>query len=370
MFIHLSDTHLGYSDFNKVDSKTGLNQREVDIYDSFEWVVNYILKTKPKFVIHAGDLFDTSRPPNRTISFALTQLKKLSKSNIPVILISGNHSTPRMSVSGSIFESFKVLANIYPIYKGKYEKVKINNFVIHCIPHCSTEEIMRNNVRKIKIDKSCQNILTTHAGISGNKTYQTGEFNEQKIPFGLLKSSPFDYIALGHYHHFKKVTPNAYFSGATERFGFSFAGVETGFLKVALPDFKTKFIKTPSRPMASFKLNALNFTGSQIQLKLKAVAKKVVKNSMVIVNIENTKREVWLTLDKKAIEKDFKKVFVFELRPSFYQKESRYSDKTHINDLPIEFDYFVKNLKKSKAEKNLIRKLGISYLEKARMENL
>ena len=36
MFIHLSDTYLGYSDFNKVDSKTGLNQREVDVCNVFD----------------------------------------------------------------------------------------------------------------------------------------------------------------------------------------------------------------------------------------------------------------------------------------------------------------------------------------------
>ena len=370
MFIHLSDTHLGFSDFNKVDSKTGLNQREVDVYNVFEWTIDYILKAKPKFVIHAGDLLDTVRPPNRTINFVLGQFKKLSQAEIPIILISGNHSTPRMSVSGSIFESFKVFPNIYPVYKGKYEQIKIDNFIIHCIPHCSTEKIMRENIRKIKINKSYKNILMTHAGISGNKSYQTGEFNEQKIPLNLLKNNSFDYVALGHYHHFKKISSNAYFSGAAERFDFRFAGVETGFLKVTLPDFKIKFIKTPSRPMENFKLDALGLSAGQIQLNLKKFAKKVIKDSMVLINIENIKREIWLALDRKAIEKDFKKVFILELRPSFYQKKGKYSGKTHIDDLPIEFDNFIKNLKKSKKEKDLIKKLGITYLQKAQAENL
>jgi len=152
MFIHLADTHLGFSEFNKVDSETGINQREIDTYKAFEWVIDYILKAKPKFVIHAGDLFDTPRPPNRTISFTLAQIKRVSQTKIPFTIISGNHSTPRMSVSGSIFESFKILPNIYPVYKGEYEKIEIDKFLIHCIPHCSTEEIMKKN-----ISYSCRN---------------------------------------------------------------------------------------------------------------------------------------------------------------------------------------------------------------------
>ena len=114
----------------------------------------------------------------------------------------------------------------------------------------------------------------------------------------------------------------------------------------------------------------LSMNQAQIHLNLKKFAKKVIKDSMVLINIENIKREIWLALDKKAIEKDFKKTFVLELRPSFYQKEGKYSNKTHIDDLPIEFDNFIKNLKKSEKEKDLIKKLGISYLQKAQAENL
>jgi DNA repair protein SbcD/Mre11 len=370
MFLHLSDTHLGFSDFNKVDSISGLNQREIDIYNVFKWIVDYSLKVKPKFIIHAGDLFDTPRPPNRTISFTLSQLKKLSEAKIPIILISGNHSTPRMSISGSIFESFKVFPYVYPIYKGKYEQVKIDNFIIHCIPHCSTELSMKNNIKKVKINKSYQNILTTHAGISGDKSYETGEFNEQKIPLSILKNNLFDYIALGHYHHFKKVSSNAYFSSATERFSFKFAGVETGFLKVNPPTYKVEFIKTPSRVMESHKIEVQGLTANQIHLSLKKIADKTIKNSVVLINIENIKREVWLALDRKAIEEKFKKAFVLELRPIFFQKEGKYSGKTHIDDLPIEFDYFIKKLKKPKQEKDLFKKLGIIYLQQAQRESL
>lgn len=366
MFIHFADTHLGFSEFNKVDAKTGINQRELDVYEVFKWVVDYILKSKPKFVIHAGDLFETSRPPNRTISFALAQLERIAKANIPLILISGNHSTPRMSVSGSIFESFKVFPNIFSVYNGKYEKLKIGRFLIHCIPHCSTEEIMEKNIKKVKADKNYKNILVTHAGItSAEGSFKTGEFNEQKIPKKIIQNNKFSYIALGHYHRFQKVTENAYFSGATERFSFRHAKYKTGLLQVDIKTFKPKFIETPSRTMHRFNLNCQNQESGKIFEEIKKLAKKCSKNSLTLINIKNIKRDVWLSLDRNKISNLFSRVFLLDLRPSFYQTEDGYRGKTGMDDLPIEFDNFVKSLKKSESEKEKIKKIGMKYLSQA-----
>ncbi len=33
--MHIADTHLGLSAFNKIDSKTGSNLRETEIYNNF-----------------------------------------------------------------------------------------------------------------------------------------------------------------------------------------------------------------------------------------------------------------------------------------------------------------------------------------------
>lgn len=368
MFIHFADTHLGFSEFNRVNPKTGINQRELDTYQSFGWVIDYILKTKPKFVIHAGDLFDTSRPPNRTISFTLSQIKKISQAKIPFIIISGNHSTPRMSVSGSIFESFKILPNIYPVYNGKYEKIEIDKYLIHCIPHCSTEEIMKKNIKSVKIDKNHKNILVTHAGITTSSTsFETGEFNEQKIPQKLVKNNEFSYVALGHYHRFQKVAENAYFSGAIERFSFRHAEYKTGLLQVDVKNFIPKFVETPSRPMHRFNLDCKNERVEKIFEKIKKIAKQCNKDSLVLVNIKNIKREVWLSLDRKKISNLYNQVFLLDLRPSFYQIGAKHHGKTNIDDLPIEFDSFVKSLKKSDSEKKKIREIGIKYLNQVEL---
>jgi DNA repair protein SbcD/Mre11 len=133
--VHFSDTHLGYSDYGKFDSESGINKRENDVYVVFKEIIDYIIKTKPDLVIHAGDLFDSIRPSNRAISVALEQLSRLSKEKIPTVIIAGNHSTPRQKSTDTIFKILQYFSDIHPVFGGKYEKLKIGQCTIHAIPH-------------------------------------------------------------------------------------------------------------------------------------------------------------------------------------------------------------------------------------------
>ena len=102
--IHFSDTHLGHGDYTAIDPESELNQREADIYKVFHEIIDYIIESKPDLVIHAGDLFDNIRPPNKAISEALEQFARLSKAGIPTVIIAGNHSTPRQRSKETIFK--------------------------------------------------------------------------------------------------------------------------------------------------------------------------------------------------------------------------------------------------------------------------
>ena len=84
---HLADTHLGYSAYRKVSPDTRLNQREIDVFNVFEEFVDTALNNKPDLIIHAGDLFDSVRPSNRAIAFAVRQLLRISTAKIPMVII-------------------------------------------------------------------------------------------------------------------------------------------------------------------------------------------------------------------------------------------------------------------------------------------
>ncbi len=83
-FLHISDTHLGYNQY-------GLVERGRDFFDAFNEAVDIAVEKKVDFIIHTGDFFHSSRPPNRILVESMEILKRLKERNIPLFTISGNH---------------------------------------------------------------------------------------------------------------------------------------------------------------------------------------------------------------------------------------------------------------------------------------
>ena len=230
--VHVSDTHLGFSAFSKVDEASGLNLREIDFYRAFEEFVDLALKARPDLVLHTGDLFDSVRPSNRALTLAVEQLLRFSEAEIPVVLIAGNHSTPKLRETGSVFRLFEHLKGIYPIYKGEYERLDIGEATVHALPHCEPETMIKELV-KFAPTKKKYNLGMLHAGVSSLRMFRMGEFNESIVPSSMLRTD-LDYFALGHYHNYCDVTKNAFYSGSTERLSFAEAGESKGFVLVDL----------------------------------------------------------------------------------------------------------------------------------------
>ena len=102
LIFHCADTHLGYRTFNKTapleDKDAGLNQREADVYNAWDQLVQEAIRIKPDIFIHAGDFFDRVSPSNRAIVRAREGLYKLSEAGIKTIILAGNHETPRFFI--------------------------------------------------------------------------------------------------------------------------------------------------------------------------------------------------------------------------------------------------------------------------------
>ncbi|MDQ1686683.1 MAG: repair protein SbcD/Mre11, partial [Frankiaceae bacterium] len=94
--VHLSDTHLGFRQLHRVND-AGRNEREQDVYDAFERAISKIIEIAPAVAIHAGDLFDSYHPSSAALGVALDGLRRLREAGIPVVVIAGNHSSPRVA---------------------------------------------------------------------------------------------------------------------------------------------------------------------------------------------------------------------------------------------------------------------------------
>jgi exonuclease SbcD len=367
-FIHCSDTHLGYSDYYKIDPTTGINQREQDFYNAWNFLIEEILRQQPDFVVHAGDLFHTTRPTNRAIAVALEGIQKVSDAGIPFALISGNHSTPKIRATGSIFESISLFPKVCAAFQNKYQKFQIADCLIHCIPHCSLTEELQAAFEEIKPAKKVKyQILVTHGSWAGKKSFSMGEFNEQKLPDLEQKSRiKFDYIALGHYHKHIQIKPYIIYSGSTERTSFNEAGNPTGYVFFNLEHEKIDYNEIPSRPM--FKLESIDcqeLNTAQIYDELVKRSTDDLKDALVSLTLANIQHQTLVKLDSREVDKIFEQVFY--LNKSITQLVSQgdgLSKSTELGTVPMEFERYLEDIKEKELDKERLKALGLDYLMK------
>jgi len=362
--LHVADTHVGYSAYHKI-APNGINQREMDVYNSFEQFIDYAIKTKPDLIVHAGDLFDSVRPSNRAISFVLTQLLRLSEENIPFVVISGNHETPKLRETGSVMRIFEHLKNVYPVYKGKLEEIEIQNAIIHAIPHCHSTDELKKNIEMAQPREGHINILLLHAGIIGIKefNYTRGDFNEQIIPAGYLSPS-FDYIALGHYHKATKVTENAYYAGSTEHFSFKEAGEEKGFYEIVFSgSFKSSFIPLKVRGMIDLgSIDCINLSAEEIEKEIeRRFEENEIEGKIIRIRLSRIDRGKYKALMWEKIKKASSSALHLEIDYEFYEIEQELMGKSKIGSLVDEWNEFITKVPVG-ANREEIKELAIKYL--------
>lgn len=324
---HFSDTHLGYSNFDKVND-AGVNVREQDFYDAFEYVVDRILEIKPDIVIHSGDFFNKPSPTNRAMTFALEQLKRISKVNIPFVVIAGNHSTPKNIYTSPILKAFRTIEGVYPIFNQQYEFEEFENIVVHGLPHINDLKLQHEEIGKIKINPNKKNVLMLHTSLG--KNYLMEEYGEQLFPEDWLDLlGQFDYVALGHWHNFQKVTilDNAWYSGSTERMSDTEISHEKGY---CLLDFSSdekpipNFIKIPTRNWYTLAIKkCFEKTTEEIIKEITNFTQlHEVENSIFSLSFHDIKSEQNLELSNTKIKDFFPLVFSLNIKRKPYEEES------------------------------------------------
>ena len=104
---HLADIHLGFRQYHRL-TPTGINQREADVANAFRAVIDQVIKAGPT----PCSLRVTSScgpSTNAAIIFAFRQFQRLREAlpEVPVVVIAGNHDTPRSSETGSILRLYE-----------------------------------------------------------------------------------------------------------------------------------------------------------------------------------------------------------------------------------------------------------------------
>ncbi len=341
--IHFSDTHLGFTDLD-VTNVSGVNQREADFYKAFSDVIDAIIEMRPDYVIHTGDLFHRASPSNRAITFALSQFKRLENEEIPLVIIAGNHSTPRTSTSSPILEALQTLNNVHAVFEQHYEAVVFDDVIFHALPHINDERIIPDALDQMEesIDRSKKNIMMMHCSVGAH--YLMHEFGEWVYPKEREDIfEKMDYVALGHWHGFSSVGkhPNVYYAGSTERTSSADKRDDKGYVLLELNDEVTITHHTVQlRKSLSFSIDADRYEEEVGILDLSEI-----KDALVEVKLINLTASSSIDISNKEINALFEDALHVKVKREFKVVEGE-SIEGDIESISLE-SYFISHIQES-----------------------
>ncbi|MHA1974952.1 MAG: metallophosphoesterase family protein [Candidatus Hodarchaeales archaeon] len=126
--LFVSDIHLGIKYSYLVDLQTGLSRRTLDFVYALERVVQYAIDNHIDIFVICGDLFDRITVGPTLLRIVRDRIwKPLIKSQIPVILIGGNHDTPQNLKKGTPFGELNLIPDWTVARTPKSYTIKAKN---------------------------------------------------------------------------------------------------------------------------------------------------------------------------------------------------------------------------------------------------
>jgi len=274
IFSHISDTHLGLQQY-------GLEEREQDIYDSFNQAIDISIKDKVDFVIFAGDIFHTPNPSGAALLQMANALKRLKQNSIESFFILGEHDISRVRATPVPY----VYHNLeFSKYVGRGKPVYHNDVMIAGFDKIRKNEISTFEEKFKELDSVAKQhnghkILVLHQGITEINQF-AGELNASDLP------KNFTYYAMGHLHDklvkdFDQLGGSLVYPGSTEMTtSEGIKETEKGFFQVDISsnEAKPSWIKLDTRPQFTAKVDFDEFNESMTEIiqKIDTLDKKPV----------------------------------------------------------------------------------------------
>ena len=214
---HLADIHLGFRQYHRL-TPNGINQREADVANAFRSVIDQVIEAGPDAVLVAGDLFHAVRPTNAAIIFAFRQFQRLREAlpNAPVVVIAGNHDTPRSSETGSILRLYEELGVEVALEEPRRLAWPSLGLSVLAVPHAA----LRGAERPVLHPSGAEphQVLLLHGEVEGVYPAEMSgaAWGGVVVAREMLHPTEWSWVALGHYHVQHQVEPNVWYAGAME----------------------------------------------------------------------------------------------------------------------------------------------------------
>jgi len=213
---HIADTHLGYK-------SSSLTHRDEDFANSWLFACKAIVDSSPDLIIHAGDVFHSARPDWKALTAYTTGVGILLRAGVPVFIIAGNHDTSALNLSHTVFTfTSGVLPRVVATNDDTPSAYPLDdlNVDVVLVPHRALlDKAVGEHVYHIVENlENHYRILVSHGSIS--KDDPSSELGSVAIPHSITEHD-WSYVALGHLHISQPYGPKGWYSGSTERCGWS-----------------------------------------------------------------------------------------------------------------------------------------------------
>ncbi len=393
-FFHISDTHFGVENYGKVDSSSGIHSRLLDFSKSLEICVDQAIAQDVDFVIFCGDAYKTSNPTPTQQKLFVKQLLRLQHSNIPVVIIVGNHDHPLSFGKAHSLDVFTYLPvdGFYVFSKPEVLNLKTKNGVVQIVgvPWPTRSNLVSNEQHRFKSNSEITRYLSEKVGgiieafarslnpdipaiLAAHLTVSNGVFSgsEKCAIFGndpiflpsQLAIQPFDYVALGHLHRYQNLNKEGIpvvYSGSIERIDFGERKESKGFCSVKIDKKVCTFdyIQLPIRPMVQIEVELVD--GRDFTRQIIDEIEKVDISGAIVKILYYLKSGKSDKVDLFAVSRACAKAYFLAAVVPIFQPAAR--EKRAVLSVDMDFNLL---LEKYFDSKNLDKQRRAALLEKA-----
>jgi len=365
----IGDAHLGRS-YLPYTVDGGVNQREWDFERSFEAAVDLALQQRPDLLIWLGDIFDHPAPHYRSFRVAQKALATIRHHGMPLVVISGNHDTPRLAGRGS---PYSALADTFPevhfAHRLAYERFEVvtpnGALVVHAVPQMMSVEATLDALEAASRARSTDhtNLLITHPRIKQVEP-RHADINEIEVDLATLQS---DLVLLGHYHFHAEVAAGIWYAGSTDTFSFADdPDKPKGIVVLDTVTGRCRHVPmTGQRPLVTLdSVFALGLSPSELSGQVLARAVTVPDGAVARLYLEGVDPEAYRLLDRQLVREAAARALDLRLEPQF-QDVSVPAELPRVETLGGQWDSWLAHQDLTGLDRERVRELGRHYIEEA-----
>jgi len=263
--LHFADAHIDIVSHGRHDPQTGLPRRVLDFLAALDTIIDTAIREKVDLVLFAGDTYKDRTPAPTFQREWGRRMKRLSKAQIPTLLLIGNHDLSPATGRAHTLQEYETLQIPYvrviarPTLLGPQDLWDLPLQIL-CLPwvsrsglvatlseenldpeqiYTAIEERLSSLVQGWleNLDPNLPAVLTAHASIQGaqyggERSVMLG--NDLVLPLSMVCDPRLSYTALGHIHKAQNLNPNAsppvIYPGSIERVDFGEAADDKFFV--------------------------------------------------------------------------------------------------------------------------------------------